>query len=471
MRLILRAKKNAKRSNQLSERFEKRLLFSILLAGVPGVVLGLLLLWRTAYSLDHKIEISTLIVFLWLGLTESARDHVVNSLRVLSNVISAVKEEDFSFRATKATPGDALGDLALEINNLSRALGEERAGAIEKTNLLRKIMAATGTIIIFAFSPDNRLRIVNRAGALFLGKNEEEILNRTALELKIEDLVKGPAWEVVSRSDSGVEKRWIVRRASFRQSGEPHSLIVLSEASEALRAEERVAWQRLIRVLGHEINNSLAPIRSIARTLRRMASTTELPMPISENLNHGLEVIHDRADSLNRFLQSYTRVAKVPKPERRAVALDSLVAHVATLESRLAVNIVPGPKVQVSVDPDQLEQALINLIKNAADSVLLVSEKEIGPEAVTVLWSVHAKDIEICIRDEGIGLTETENLFVPFYTTKQTGSGIGLLLSRQIIEAHQGTLMLRNRLDCSGCEVMAKLPMCIINPLEKPHTA
>jgi nitrogen fixation/metabolism regulation signal transduction histidine kinase len=462
---ILRAKKNANRDNRLQGGFERRLLFSILIAGAAGVVLSLLLLWHSSYSLDHKIEVSALVVLLWLGLSFSARDHVVNSLRVLYNVISAVKDEDFSFRATQASAGDALGDLALEINSLSRALAEERLGAVETTNLLRKVMAEAGTII-FAFSPDNRLRIVNRTGVRFLGKPEEEILNRTARELGIEDLVKGPAWEVVSRVDSGAEKRWIVRRATFRQGGEPHSLVVLSEASEALRAEERVAWQRLIRVLSHEINNSLAPIRTIARTLGRMASTAELPMPLSEHLGHGLEVIHQRADSLNRFLQSYTRVAKVPKPQCRAVALNSLVARVAKLESRLPVKVIPGSNVSIFVDPDQLEQALINLIKNAVDAVLLASEKEFGPEAVTVSWTIHAKDVEIYIRDEGIGLTETENLFVPFYTTKETGSGIGLLLSRQIIEAHQGTIMLRNRAERSGCEVVVKLSMCILSPLE-----
>ena len=457
---ILRAKKNAKRGNRLLGGFELRLLFSILLAGAAGVALSLLLLWRSGYSLDHKIEVSALIVLLWLGLSFSARDRVVNSLRALYNVISAVKDEDFSFRATQTSAGDALGDLALEINSLSRALGEERLGAVEATNLMRKVMAEAGTII-FAFSPDNRLRIVNRTGVRFLGKPEEEILNRTAQELGIDDLLKGPAWEVVSRADSGAEKRWIVRRATFRQRGEPHTLIVLSEASEALRAEERVAWQRLIRVLSHEINNSLAPIRTIARTLGRMASNTELPMPLSEHLGHGLEVIHERADSLNRFLQSYTRVARVPRPQRRAVALDGLVDRIAKLESRLSVKVIPGPDVSIYVDPDQLEQALINLIKNAVDAVLLASEKDFGPEAVTIFWTVHGKDVEIYIRDEGIGLTETENLFVPFYTTKETGSGIGLLLSRQIIEAHQGTIVLRNRVERSGCEVMAKLPTCI----------
>ncbi|HEY6249460.1 MAG TPA: ATP-binding protein [Candidatus Angelobacter sp.] len=423
-----------------------------------------MLLWTGDYSLDHRIELTTLVLLLWLGLTLSARDQVLNSLRVLSNVISAVKDEDFSFRATKAIPGDALGDLALEINNLSRALGEERLGTIETTNLLRKIMAEAGTII-FAFSPDNRLRIVNRAGALFLGKDEVDILNHTAAELGIEDLVNGPAWEVLSRADLGMEKRWIVRRGSFRQSGQPRKLIVLSEASEVLRAEERAAWQRLIRVLSHEINNSLAPIRSIARTLGRMASTTQLPMPLSEHLSHGLDVIHDRADSLNRFLQSYTRAAQIPLPKRQAVSVSNLVAHVASMESRLAVNVIPGLNVHIFVDPDQLEQALINITKNAADSVLLLSEQEVGPQAVTVSWTIHARDLEICIRDEGIGLSDTENLFVPFYTTKESGSGIGLFLTRQIIEAHHGTLILRNRADRSGCEVFARLPMCIVSPV------
>jgi two-component system nitrogen regulation sensor histidine kinase NtrY len=456
-----RVKKSADSASWLPSRFEARLLFSILLTGAPGVVLSLLLLWNTDYSLDHKLEGSTLVVLLWLGLSASAQGNVVNSLRALSNVISAVKDEDFSFLATKAISGDALGELALEINKLSRALAEERLGTLETTNLLHKVMMEAGAII-FAFSPENRLRIINRAGTRFLGKQEEEVLNRTAEELGIQDLLEGPDREVVSRMDSRAEKRWIVRRASFRQSGEPHRLIVLAEASEALRAEERLAWQRLIRVLSLRINNSLAPIKSTAGTLGRMASNTKLPMPLSDDLSHGLGVIHDRADSLGRFLQSYARLARFPVPARRNVALSALVAHVAALESRLAVNVISGPDVFISVDPDQLEQALINLIKNAAEALLAVPGREISPTAVTVFWNIHSKDIEISIQDEGIGLTGTENLFVPFYTTKPNGSGIGLLLTRQIIEAHHGTLVLKNRLNRAGCVVEIKLPMCVV---------
>jgi two-component system nitrogen regulation sensor histidine kinase NtrY len=458
---ILRGKKSAEDSNRLPRHFEGRLLFSVVIAGAPSLAVSLIFLWNSSFSLDHKLEITAVLLLLWLGLSFSARDHVVNSLRVLSNVLFAVKDEDFSFRATQASPDDALGELALEINNLSRALAEERRGTVETTSLLRTVMAEAGTMI-FAFSTDNRLRMVNQTGAQFLGKREEEILHRTAEELEIQNLLKGAAWEVIARQNGGVEKRWIVHRTTFRQRGQPHRLIVLSEASEALRAEERLAWQRLIRVLSHEINNSLAPIRSIARTLGRLSSNMQLPMPLSEDMRHGLEVIHDRADSLGRFLQSYARLARLPQPTRREVALDTLITRAAALESRLAVKVVCGPPVNIFVDPDQLEQALINMIKNAAEAVLLASEKNIGPEAVTVSWTTHGRDVEISVRDEGQGLTETENLFVPFYTTKETGTGIGLPLSRQIVEAHGGTLALKNRSDRSGCEVQIKLPQCIL---------
>jgi two-component system nitrogen regulation sensor histidine kinase NtrY len=462
MPLILREKKSAESARRVPARFEWRLHSSVFFAGFPGVVLSVLLLWHTNYSADHKLEGSALVILLWAGLSVSAIDNVVNSLRSLSNVIAAVKDEDFSFRATKAIAGDALGDLALEINSLSRALAEERLGSLETANLLRKVMAEAGAII-FTFSSDKRLRIINRAGVEFLGKPEEQLLNCTARELGIEDLTEGPVSEVVSRLVSGVERRWIVRRASFRQSGQPHRLVVLTEASEALRAEEKTAWRRLIRVFSHEINNSLAPIRTIARTLERMASQTKLPLPISEHLSHGLGVIHDRADSLSRFLQSYTQLAGLPMPVYKAVPLDNLIRHAVALEARLAVSVIPGPKVHICVDPDQLEQALINLIKNAADAVLPVSEDKIGPQAVTLSWSVHHKQLAIWIRDEGVGLSQTDNLFVPFYTTKQSGSGIGLLLSRAIIEAHQGTLVLRNRADHGGCEVEVRIPECVVD--------
>ncbi|MCU1255621.1 MAG: periplasmic sensor signal transduction histidine kinase [Candidatus Angelobacter sp.] len=438
------------------------MLFSVIFTGSPGAILAIILLWTNNYTLDHKIEGTVFTVICWLGLSLSTRNRAVHSIHTLSNVVGAVKEDDFSFRARYTVPGDALGDLAIEINRLAQALEVQRLGTMEAENLLRKVMDEV-EIVIFALSPDNRVRLLNRAAARFLSIEAEQVLNRSAEELGIRSLVEGPASETISRTSENMEKLWIARRASFRQRGVQHRLILLSEASAALRAQERNAWQRIIRVLGHEINNSLAPIKSITRTLTRMSASISAPEEIRANFKHGLEVVGSRADSLNRFLQSYARLAKLPPPRVRTVALRALIAHVVSLEGRLPVAVLPGPDVQLRVDPDQLEQVLINLMRNAVEAVLMKPDSDVQqPYAVTVSWNTRSRDLQLWIRDQGIGLPNPENLFVPFYTTKSNGSGIGLLLSRQIIEAHGGSLNIQNRKDIPGAEVEVSLNSCVI---------
>ena len=452
-------------SNKFRRRFplpfERRLLVSVLLAGLPGTLLALLLLWLTSFSLYHKIEGTILVLGLWLVLALSACGGAVNSLRVLSNVIGSMKEEDFSFRATQATRGDALGDLAIEVNNLARALEAERLGALETANLFRNVMAEAGDVM-FAFSDDNRLRLLNRAAVALLGNTEEQLIHRSADELGIGDLVNGQPAETLTRSFAGIERRWIVRRAHFRLHGVQHRLLVMSEASEALRAEERLAWQKLVRVLSHEINNSLAPIKSIAFTLRRASANVALPEALKQNLEKGLEVIANRSDSLNRFLQSYAQLAKLPIPNPRISSLETVVRSVVGLESRLPVSVLSAKGVSILVDSDQLEQALINLTRNAVDAVLMKGGTP-DDDAVTISWRAEGPDLELWIHDRGIGLPDTQNLFVPFYTTKDHGAGIGLVLSRQIIEAHGGRLTLKNRREGPGCEAKIILPRCVIS--------
>jgi two-component system, NtrC family, nitrogen regulation sensor histidine kinase NtrY len=322
---------------------------------------------------------------------------------------------------------------------------------------------------VFVFSPDARIRLLNRAATDYLGLREEQVLNRTADELHLTAIFEGPPSETISRTVAGVEKRWIVRRTHFRQNGIPHRLITLSEASEALRTEERLAWQRIIRVLAHEINNSLAPIWSISRTLSRMTFGSSLPADVHENLHHGLGVIADRAESLNRFLQGYTHLAKLPPPSRRIANLQDVLARVTRLESRLPIAMHMSEDVCIFVDPDQLEQALINLVRNAVDAVLLRIAEAIA-EPVTVSWNVVGTDLRLWVRDCGVGLSDTENLFVPFFTTKQKGSGIGLLLSRQIVEGHGGYLRIGNRQE-GGCEVEVRLPACVVSTGTQVHGA
>jgi nitrogen fixation/metabolism regulation signal transduction histidine kinase len=454
----------ATRSSKKSRRFlafSDRILFSVLVAGFPAVVLCLVLLWVNPYSLDHKLEGTAFAVLSWLGLSLSARGTFIGSLRVLSNVVSSMKEEDFSFRATGASQGDAFGELAIEINTLARALEEERLGALEGANLLRKVMTEAGAVIL-AFSPEGKVHLVNKAATDLLAKDEEHILHRTASELGIEDLVEGQPSETIARTFRNMEKRWLIRRTWFRQHGVQHRLIVLSEVSEALRAEERSAWQRLVRVLSHEINNSLAPIKSISRTLSRMPELAGLPSGAKEQLSHGLDVIGNRAESLNRFLQSYAQLARLPRPNKQVFELASLVHQVCSLESRLPIRAVDGPVIRVNMDRGQLEQALINLIKNAVESVLTLPSAPLFKNSVVVSWNSSGNDVEVLIRDRGVGLQATENLFVPFYTTKQTGTGIGLILSRQIVENHGGQLTIQNRNDVHGCEVVLRLPQCVV---------
>jgi len=462
--MFLTQSRKKSRKSKFSLPFERRLLFSVLTTGVPCAILSFVLLWTNNYSLDHKIEGTVFSVLLWFGLCFAARNRVVNSVRVLSNVVASLKEDDFSFRAARAVSGDALGDLAIEINNLAQALESERLGTMEAENLLHKVLAeAEGAIL--AFSLDGRLQLFNRAAATFLGKKEEELSHQEAKELGIADLLGGPTSQIISRLSNGIERRWIVRRTRFRQNGVPHHLIMLSEASEALRAEERLAWQRMVRVLSHEINNSLAPIKSVARTLRRILSQNKLPERVHQDFDLGLDVIGTRAEALNRFLQSYAQLSKLPPPTRRAVALQNMVERVSGLEARLAITVLASPDISINVDPDQLEQVLINLAKNAAEAVLAKYPESSPPTsddpAVSINWTAVGNDLELWVCDRGLGLLDASNLFVPFYTTKETGTGIGLVLCRQIIESHGGRLTIQNRANTAGCEVQIKIPACV----------
>ncbi len=442
--------------------FERRLSIAVLLAGLPAIVLSLFLLWTGAYALHRKIEATIIIVGLWMSGSFSIYEKTVNTLRGLSSVIFSLQEEDFSVRAAQAVPGDALGDLALAVNELARALEEERLGTLETVNLFRSVMDASGAATL-AFSAENRLRFINRAAANLLARDETLLLHRSAQELGIDDLLRGPASETITRSFLGIERRWLVRRTHFRFYGVPHLLVVMSEASQALRAEERLAWQNIIRVLSHEINNSLAPIQSIADTLDRESTTVELPDIFKQRLQRGLQVIGNRSDSLNRFLHNYAQLSKLPPPNPRFVSLKKIVSEVIGLEPRLLIKVLPSPDVNIFVDADQLTQVFINLLRNAADATLENASPGSQFEPVTVSWEAQGTDLRLWIRDRGIGLPNTQNLFVPFYTTKEKGSGIGLVLCRQIIESHNGYLAIQNRKGGRGCEVTITLSRCVID--------
>ncbi len=431
---------------------ESRVFTAALAAGLPAVVVAGWLLWAGDYPLRVRLTFTLLAAGTWLLGALLLRERVVRPLQTISNLLAALREGDYSIRARGANADDALGLALLEVNTLSETLRGQRLRELEATALLRRVIEEID-VAVFAFDGDRRLRLVNRGGERLLGQPSERLIGRPSDTLGLSDWLTGESPRTFDATFPGGAGRWEVRSGTFRQDGLPHQLLVISDLSRVLRAEERSAWQRLVRVLGHEINNSLAPIKSIAGSLRSLASRPARPADWENDLRSGLEVIEGRSEALGRFMGSYARLARLPQPHLGSVDVATWVGRVAVLETRLAVQVKGGPVVSVTADGDQLDQLLINLVRNAADAAL-----ETGG-GVDVGWRVLAGVLEVIVEDEGPGLPDPGNLFVPFFTTKASGSGIGLVLSRQIAEAHGGALSLEPRPGARGARACLRLPL------------
>jgi two-component system, NtrC family, nitrogen regulation sensor histidine kinase NtrY len=431
---------------------ETAVLRLVLAGGLPAVVAVLVLLWRHDYTAKVQWTVGLIVVGAWIVSALILRERVVRPLQTLSNMLAALREGDYSIRARGAERSDALGLAYLESNLLGETLRAQRLGAMEATALLRTVMAEID-VAVFAFdAEDYKLRLVNRAGERLLAQPAERLLGRTAEQLGLASYLTAPAGPLDLQFPGGAG-RYDVRRGAFRQDGRPHTLLVLADVTRALREEELQAWRRLVRVLSHEINNSLAPIRSIAGTLQTLLARRPRPADAEDDLRRGLQVIAGRSEALVRFMSAYARLARLPAPHRSPLDVGLWVRRIAALETRVAVQVEAGPQTRIAADGDQLDQLLINLVRNAADAAL-----ETGG-GVRVRWAADNGTVAVEVEDDGPGLGSGSNLFVPFFTTKKQGSGIGLVLSRQIAEAHGGTLRLENRSDAPGAVATILLPV------------
>ena len=411
-----------------------------------------LLVWSHASAATWSLVwIGTLIA--WAILQSWMAEQLLRPLQTLTNVVAALREEDYSFRARGARRGDALGDLSFEINALASDLQAERLTSLESAALVRRVLEAIDAPVL-AFDDQNDLRLLNPAATRVLQVNPKLAIGRPAAALGIEHLLTDADEQVTTlakRRGDASPAQWMLRRSSFRQHGVPHTLILLSDVSLALREEERQAWKRLIRVLGHEINNSLTPIKSIAGSLRHMLQKG----PPSADFERPLEVIEERAESLNHFLAAYRQLAQLPTPRRQPFSVATFLEQLATLETRLAVQVAGGPDITIHADKDQLGQAIINLLRNAAEAAL--ENRKLSPQVI-ISWANGGDEAIIRIRDTGLGIANPSNLFVPFYTTKQSGTGIGLALVKGIVEGHQGSITLTNLPD-GGAQAELRLPL------------
>lgn len=422
-----------------------------LLLTLPTFLFAGILMVRANISTAPGILIACCLL-LYLSLISGALiESLVRPLQTLSNVVASLREGDYSFRARGAKSRDPLGELAAEINALADLLQKQRVRSLEATALLARILEVM-VAPLFAFDREDVLQLVNTAGTQLLQRPYARCFGHSSAELGLEALLASPDQSI--HSFSGKPARWLLRKATFRQDGRPHTLLLLADVSLPLQEEEQAAWKRLIRVLGHELSNSLAPIKSIAGSLLARVDHMAGEEDTIRDFRRGLSVVESRADALHRFVQSYRLLAQLPPPHLKPVSLGPLVERVALLEQRLRVRLDPGPALTLNADPDQLEQMFINLLANAVDATLANNAK-----SVLMGWRVVESAAVVTIDDSGLGIANTENLFVPFYTTKPKGSGVGLALAQQIARAHGGEIRLLNRDDGDGARATVRLPL------------
>jgi nitrogen fixation/metabolism regulation signal transduction histidine kinase len=418
---------------------------------LPALLLTGVLLYRENISAGAAILIGCCLLLYLLLIAAALIESLVRPLQTLSNVVASLREGDYSFRARGAGARDALGELASEVNALADLLQKQRVRSLEATALLARILEVMHAPI-YAFDRENILQLVNVAGTLLLGKPYARCFGHSAAELGLDDLLRSPDQTIHSFGERPT--RWLLRKTTFRQDGAPHTLLLLADVSVPLQEEEQAAWKRLIRVLGHELSNSLAPIKSIAGSLLARVDAMEGDADTIRDYRRGLGVVESRADALHRFVQSYRLLAQLPPPHLKAVSLQPLLERVVLLEQRLAVELDASSSVTLHADADQLEQMFINLLANAVDATLAN-----GAQLVRVGWRVADSSAWVTIEDAGMGIANTENLFVPFYTTKPTGSGVGVALAQQIARAHGGEIRLVNREEGDGARATVRLPI------------
>jgi nitrogen fixation/metabolism regulation signal transduction histidine kinase len=430
--------------------FSQKVFLLTLAASIPSYVCCLIFLWLIDYSVYAKVLLTTLLSLTVFGFAWLIKQQLQFQFQTLSNLVEAIRGGDFTLRGTKRSENDPLAELTGQINLLSSGLSEQRIASEEAYRLLEKSIAHIN-VAIFAFDANNKVKLANPAAGHLFACDHHKLIGQQAEVLLLGDFLSGKPSQLLEHAFPGGTGRWQIRLDSYRDKGIQGKLLFITDLKTVLREEELKAWKNLIKVISHEVNNSLYPISSISQTLSKLTNMEPLADDWQSDITQGLSVINERANNLTDFIKRYAKVAKLPEPNKQVFSMAQLLAHIAIIQSNKTDIIVDKNSplaMALFADRAMIEQVLINLLKNALEA----------GAPVVFSWGVDDKQQWLKIIDHGTGIKNMANLFVPFYSTKPTGSGIGLVLCQQIIDKHKGSLTIENR-ETTGCEVNVKLPM------------
>jgi two-component system nitrogen regulation sensor histidine kinase NtrY len=417
----------------------------------PLIVSGAVLVFRGDLSMLIRGTVFGTGLSLSLAIGWIGGSRLVTTLGTIFDLLFALREGDYSIRGRVRPGRDLLQGVVAEVNLLTDDLRSGRRKRTETSRFLGKTLVALHSAV-FVLDDKDCLTFINPAARRLIGAERAAVIGRDVNSLGLAGPLAAADGAILSYRFPSTSGRWAVRRAVWYSEGREHTMLMLHDLSAALSEEERRAWQRLIRVLSHELNNSLAPIGSLAGSLATLLNAGDRAA-VDEELRLGLEVIGRRAHSLTRFLAGYGRLARLPPLQPRPFRLDAALRRFARLEQRKTVDVTGRAAVTIDGDEDQLGQAFINLMRNAVEAT-----QDTGG-GVRVDWRIEGEHVRVTIEDEGIGLPPSDGLFVPFFTTKPEGSGIGLTLTRLVIEAHAGTVELAARCDGQGVVATVRLPL------------
>lgn len=381
-----------------------------------------------------------------------ARVSLLRNVRTLTNLVEMARSQDYGALSARAREPGELGELYRQFNALIQSLKESRQTEQELLGMLEKVVDHINVAIIVCDSYD-RIRLVNTQACRLLHSDAAALVGKQFTETPLADIPFTSEHRLIDHRFPAGEGRWQVGQQTYRQQGRPSRILFISDLKQVLSAEQASAWQRLIRVISHEVNNSLTPIMSLCQTLATILERSSSPEHI-DDVRENLSVIAERARGLKEFITAYARITRLPESQMTLFHLEQLINRLTSIFAPAALEWVgPVPDIQLFGDPVQLEQALINLVKNALEAA--------GGEAPSAQMRCAVKDgfCEFEITDSGSGISNTNNLFVPFYTTKPDGSGVGLALTRQIADRHYGEVTLGNRADGRGAVARLVLPL------------